>query len=50
MGGKHITIGSDAHKPENVADGFTKVAYKLKEIGYTCQTVYINRIIHEMPL
>ncbi len=50
MGGKHITIGSDAHKPENVADGFTKVAYKLKEIGYTSQTVYINRIIHEMPL
>ena len=50
MGGRLITIGSDAHKPENVADGFDGVALRLKEMGFTSQAVYISRIIHEMPL
>ena len=50
MGGKLITIGSDAHKPENVADGFRQTADRLRGMGFTFQAVYINRIIHEMPL
>ncbi|MCR5099396.1 MAG: histidinol-phosphatase HisJ family protein [Lachnospiraceae bacterium] len=50
MGGRLITIGSDAHKPENVADGFEKVVPRLREMGFSSQAVYISRIIHEMPL
>ena len=50
MGGKLITLGSDAHKPENVADGFGRTADRLRGLGFTSQAVYINRILHEMPL
>ncbi len=50
MGGELITLGSDAHAPEYVGDGLFEVAGRLKELGFNFQAVYINRIMHEMPL
>lgn len=34
MGGKMVTIGSDAHKAENIANGFNRTIQMLKEVGY----------------
>ena len=34
MGGKMVTIGSDAHKAENIANGFDRTIQMLKEVGY----------------
>lgn len=35
LGGRLITLGSDAHVKENIAKGFDKVKTDLKEIGFT---------------
>lgn len=35
LGGRIITIGADAHTPENVASGFDEVEKYLKEVGFT---------------
>ena len=50
MGGRQITVGSDAHKPENLADGFVQVGERLKAIGFTHYNVYTMRSVREMPL
>lgn len=34
LGGRLVTIGSDAHKPERIANGFAQVKKELKEIGF----------------
>lgn len=43
LGGKMITIGSDAHKIQDVCSDFEKATDLLKEIGYTSYTVFKNR-------
>ncbi len=43
MGGKLITIGSDAHTPSRVANGFEYVKSKLKELGYNEYFYYEQR-------
>lgn len=50
MGGRLITLGADAHKPDDIAIGFDKTVPVLKDIGFTSYAVYINRQIKEMPL
>ena len=44
LGGEIITIGSDAHKPEYVADGFDRTRDLLLSLGYKYYSVYENRI------
>lgn len=43
LGGETITIGSDAHKPEDIADSFPLAAEKLKECGFRYYCVYEKR-------
>ena len=49
-GGKNITIGSDAHKKENIAVGFRDALSMLKEIGFTHGSYYVKRRRHEYKL
>lgn len=44
LGGDRITIGSDAHKTEQVGDYFVEAASLLKELGYKYYCVYEKRI------
>lgn len=43
MGGELLTIGSDAHLPQNVATHFDVVEERLKAIGFKSYTTYIDR-------
>lgn len=44
LGGEIITIGSDAHRPEDLAYGFGRAAELLKECGFRYYTVFSQRI------
>lgn len=50
MGGKMITLGSDAHRLEHVGLKFNEVREKLIDIGFKSQMVFINRKPNEFPL
>ncbi|MBR1650770.1 MAG: histidinol-phosphatase HisJ family protein [Lachnospiraceae bacterium] len=43
LGGEIITIGSDAHKPENVGEYFDRAAEVLKECGFEYYCVFEKR-------
>ena len=43
LGGEIITVGSDAHAPENVADGFDRACEVLKECGFKYYCVFEKR-------
>ncbi len=43
LGGKIITVGSDAHKPEHIAYKFKYIYTMLKEIGFEGITTFNNR-------
>lgn len=43
MGGRLITLGSDAHTPKNLALGFDKVIKMLKDIGFENYHMYKSR-------
>lgn len=43
LGGDIITIGSDAHAPERICDGFPLAADILKECGFRYYTVFAGR-------
>lgn len=43
LGGKIITIGSDAHVSEQVGFMVKETAIELKKIGFKCITTYKNR-------
>ena len=49
LGGKYITLGSDAHVPEHMAVGMTEGIAAAKAAGFSCATVYINRQPVEIP-
>ena len=44
LGGEIITIGSDAHKTNNLQDHFNDAADMLKELGFKYYSVFENRI------
>ena len=44
LGGEIITVGSDAHRPENIGDHFDKVPDVLKEAGFKYYCIYENRL------
>lgn len=50
MGGRIITLGSDAHKKENIAIAFTEATQMLKEIGFTHGSFFVKRERKEYEL
>ncbi len=44
LGGELITVGSDAHRPEDIAFGFGQAEDLLKACGFQYYTVYSGRI------
>lgn len=44
LGGEIITIGSDAHHPENIASGFPYAEEVLKKAGFNYYTLFEKRI------
>jgi histidinol-phosphatase (PHP family) len=50
LGGTLITLGSDAHKKQEIAGKFDEAAKVLKELGYKTLTAYKKREIIEFPL
>lgn len=43
LGGEIITVGADAHSPENIAKGFDMAQQILKECGFEYYTYFINK-------
>ena len=50
FGGEFITIGSDAHKPEDIGKGIKEGISVAKEAGFSCITVYRNREPHRIEI
>lgn len=50
LGGKIITIGSDAHKPEHVGHSFDVATNMLKDANYTYFNIFSNRQHINIPL
>ena len=50
LGGHAMSLGSDAHKPEDVGAGLTEAADMLKAQGITHLAVFKGRQRHELPL
>ncbi len=43
LGGRYITLGSDAHVAEHMAVGMSEGIAAAKEAGFDCATVFVNR-------
>ena len=50
LGGEYITLGSDAHKPENVAKGLPEAAELMKTCGFRYLTLYRGRRPEQIKL
>lgn len=50
LGGRLITIGSDAHKPENLAGSFDRISSELKKCGFTGYVNYESKKPHFIKL
>lgn len=50
LGGEIITVGSDAHKKENIGFGFDIAEELLKELGFKYYTVFKERKAEFIPL
>lgn len=50
LGGKYITLGSDAHVPEHLAVGMSDGIAAAKEAGFNCATIFVERKPVEIPL
>lgn len=50
LGGEIVTIGSDAHTPEDIAFGFLQVAELLRQAGFRYFTVFRQRQKEFLPL
>lgn len=50
LGGEIITIGADAHKPDNIAHSFEKARDILLDCGFRYYTVFKNRVPEFLPL
>ena len=48
--GMKITLGSDAHKPEQVAYGFDRAAGLARSVGWTSHTAFVRGEAVELPL
>ena len=50
LGGRRVTLGADAHCPENVARGIPEALDMLREIGDTEYTVFAGRRPQQIPI
>ena len=50
MGGEKVTVGSDAHRPEDVGLGVAQAMDLLRELGFRTVTVYRRREPRGIPL
>lgn len=50
LGGERVTLGSDAHRPENVAKGLSQAAELLRQTGFRYLTLYRRRQPEFIPL
>ncbi len=50
LGGRILTLGSDAHKAENIATAFDDAAKMLKGVGFTHGSYFIKRKRYEYKL
>lgn len=50
MGGKLITIGSDAHVPQNVGNAFAETKRMLRDIGFDSYSYYEKRVPYFVKL
>ncbi|MCK4321740.1 histidinol-phosphatase HisJ family protein [candidate division WOR-3 bacterium] len=48
--GIHVTLGSDAHQPEEVGYGFDRALMLLDKIGYRFLTIYDKRKDYQIPI
>ena len=44
LGGEIVTVGSDAHTPQDLANGFDRAFEFLKECGFGYYTIFENRL------
>lgn len=49
LGGSLITVGSDAHRPEQIAYAFDKAETLLRELGFQSYTVFCRREPEQVP-
>ena len=50
LGGRHITIGSDAHAPEHIAFSFGRTASLLQSLGFETYCIFKDRKRFELAL
>ena len=50
LGGEIVTLGTDAHIPEDIGKGIGDAAGLLKELGFRYYTVYRRRRPEFIPL
>ena len=50
LGGEIVTVGSDAHKPENIGFGFARAEEVLKACGFRYYTLFQQRRPAFLPL
>ena len=50
LGGELVTVGADAHAPENVAKAFPEGHELLKQCGFCYVTHFIGRTPHPISL
>lgn len=50
LGGRHITLGSDAHDPEGVGMGLSEAAMLAKEAGFSSITYFMKHRPVEIPI
>jgi histidinol phosphatase-like PHP family hydrolase len=50
MGGKRITLASDAHIPQNIGKGFAETAAVLQNIGFDSYCIFRQRNVEFKPL
>lgn len=50
MGGKYVTIGSDAHTANWISAGFDEAAALLRQCGFHAYTIYQNREPRQIPI
>ncbi len=50
LGGRRLTLGSDAHRPEELGRGMNKAVDILRRLGFEEITVYEKRLPRQVPL
>ncbi len=50
LGGKHVTIGSDAHRWADIGSGIEETLTNIKNAGFDDFTVFVNRHPHLLPI